>query len=307
MNLEDVPAICTENNEVTWRSKAFLAISENQQAVALSQINLISINLVTEVLLAEGPFQSVVVVPLSASHRLMVFFKRESSAGLPSSSIELLALLVHDLRSPITSIYGFAETIIESRAAFSPEDIMVFLRKIRGAAMRANVLLTNMQALASGVKAGSKTRRFQVNSLVKEVLDGMWLEPGAKLKVEFESADTEVDLDYLAAERIIGNLVNNAAKFCSKDGEIKVRTSLMTGGVQVTIFNSGSQILPDELPLIFEKFQRASSSKGKPGTGLGLFIVKHLADQIGAVVTVESGIAGTLFSVFFPSTKLRVL
>jgi signal transduction histidine kinase len=301
MTLDSIPVVFIDDGKATWMSQAFASLSKEQQDACLSQARIVSNTLVTEVLLADSIFQSVAVVPVGESQRILVFSKQENSDGLPSSSIELLSLLVHDLRSPITSIYGFAETIIESGSTFSQDEIMVFLRKIRGAALRANVLLSNMQALASGVRATSKARKFQVNSLIKEVIDGMWLEPGAKLSIHLENQSTEVELDYIAVERIVGNLLNNAAKFCAKDGEIRVKTSRVDGGVQVTIFNSGDEILPNELPFIFEKFKRGSTSRGKPGSGLGLFIAQHLAKQIGASLGVESSQAGTQFSVFLPT------
>ena len=299
--IESIPIAFVAEGSVVWSSESFKSLNSQDQSVLLQQASVVPNSLVTEVLLSEGPMQSVALVPVSERSELLVFTpKGDRSLLTPSSSIELLALLIHDLRSPITSIYGFSETILASGESFSRDEILVFLNKIRSSALRANVLLNNMQALSAGVRASGRAKVFVFNALVREVVDGVWLEPGSRITLELSNADTTLTLDHIATERIVGNLVNNAAKFCAKDGEIVISTKSTQEMVELEVSNTGPRIPNDELGLIFERFQRGSTSRGKSGTGLGLFIVKHLAAQLNAKVSAKSDEQMTTFSVQFP-------
>ncbi len=301
MDLESIPVARLNKGELSWCSSGFERLAGADKEKILSSLGAIPNGLFTEFLIPTGPFRSAYLIPLTDSDRLAVFSVRgENTSIAPSSAIELLSLLVHDLRSPITSIYGYSDAVLESSGVFTADDVLAFVKKIRSSALRANVLLSNMQALAAGVKVSRKARSFQLNHLVKEILDGVWLDPSVRVKVELDSLDTTVTLDHLAVERIVGNLFNNAAKFLTKNGEIRVTTLSHRDSVELKVFNTGPKILPSEIPLIFDKFHRGKSAEGTSGTGLGLFIVKQLTEQLGAAVAVESSDIGTTFSVSFP-------
>jgi signal transduction histidine kinase len=105
----------------------------------------------------------------------------------------------------------------------------------------------------------------------------------------------------MALERVFANLMHNALKFTPERGRVKVSSSRQKDEVVVAVADTGLGIAPEEMPLIFEKYQRAAATQRREGTGLGLSVVKALVGAHGGRVEVESTLGrGTCFSVFLP-------
>jgi signal transduction histidine kinase len=121
------------------------------------------------------------------------------------------------------------------------------------------------------------------------------------LAVQFDPTLPRVDGDPLALERIFANLLHNASKFTPNGGRITVSARPDQGRVAVAVTNTGPGIAPDEIPSLFQRYQQTKTGRQKRGAGMGLFIVKSLAEAHGGSVEVEStpGVE-TRFVVFLP-------
>jgi signal transduction histidine kinase len=107
--------------------------------------------------------------------------------------------------------------------------------------------------------------------------------------------------------QILSNLLENAIRYTVK-GVVTVATSPVSGGIELSVSDTGSGIAPEHLPRIFERFYRADTGRSREsgGTGLGLAIVKHLVEAHGGKVEARSTErGGTTITMFFPSRGLR--
>jgi signal transduction histidine kinase len=110
-----------------------------------------------------------------------------------------------------------------------------------------------------------------------------------------------VEGDPLALERIFANLIYNALKFTPKEGRVTISSASQGGEVAVTVADTGPGMLPEEIPLLFEKYRQANGGQRKEGSGLGLFIVKTLVEAHQGRVEVESKLgAGASFRILLP-------
>jgi two-component system phosphate regulon sensor histidine kinase PhoR len=108
-----------------------------------------------------------------------------------------------------------------------------------------------------------------------------------------------VRADRRALEHILGNLVDNAIKYCPEGAQVRMRVAAEQTRVRVFVSDSGPGIAPEHQPRIFERFYRVDAGRSRElgGTGLGLSIVKHLVEALGGTVSVESRVgAGSTFS-----------
>jgi two-component system phosphate regulon sensor histidine kinase PhoR len=97
----------------------------------------------------------------------------------------------------------------------------------------------------------------------------------------------------------LGNLLDNAIKYCPEGAEVRVGASRENSDVRVSVSDTGPGIAPEHLPRIYERFYRVDAGRSRElgGTGLGLSIVKHLVEALGGAVSVESRVgAGSTFS-----------
>ena len=116
-------------------------------------------------------------------------------------------------------------------------------------------------------------------------------------------APLAVRADARALDHLLGNLVDNALKYCPSGATVRVSAQAKEGQVQASVADDGPGIPPEHLPRLFERFYRVDAGRSRElgGTGLGLSIVKHLAEAMGGTVTVDSRVgAGTTFTFTLP-------
>jgi len=112
--------------------------------------------------------------------------------------------------------------------------------------------------------------------------------------------------DPLALERVFANLMDNALRFTPELGRVRVSSAWRNSEVVVAVADTGPGVAPEEIPGLFEKYQRAAASQHRKGSGLGLFIVKALVEAHRGRVEVESTLGnGSCFSVFLPIAPER--
>ena len=217
---------------------------------------------------------------------------------------ELIANISHELRTPMTTIAGFADGIIDGTIPREQED--KYLRKIADETRRLARLVRNMLDLSQAeTKAVDKSKRkkFDLSELLLQTL----------LSFESRAKDKNLDVDpqlpedpiIVFAERdsitqVLYNLTDNAVKFAAPGSTITIRLYKRDGKAYVSIKDKGETIPEGDLPFIFDRFHKSDRSRSldKDGVGLGLYLVKRIINSHDEdiVVTSRDGITEFVFT-----------
>lgn len=210
---------------------------------------------------------------------------------------DFVANASHELKTPLTSMRGFAETLLEDDP---PEELKrEFLSSIRKNTVRLQMLVDDLLDLSRLESGGWRARKERVD--LAEMSEIVWddLEAGSTPVRDLEfvlEGDGEVWADAQGVEQILRNLLDNARRYTPDGGTVTVRIepsdpgSTVKDHVRVTVEDTGSGIPSKSLPRIFERFYRADTSRAREvgGTGLGLSIVRHLVQAMGGEVSASS-------------------
>ncbi len=217
---------------------------------------------------------------------------------------ELIANVSHDLRSPLSSMQGYLETISMKEAELTREQIRKYLDIVSRNAqslgslvselfelskLDADQVLLNMESFSSSELVQDLVLKFKPEADVK----------GVDLRAELGDDLHLVHADIALIERAIGNLIDNAIRFTPVGGSVLVRTERMGEDVGISVCDSGPGIPEHELDHIFERFYRVDKSRSRDlgGAGLGLAITRRIVQLHGRDVSVESVVgSGTTFS-----------
>ncbi len=215
---------------------------------------------------------------------------------------EFTANVSHELKTPLQTIMGSAE-LMQSGLA-KKEDTNAFLSNIRSESERLVTLIDDIIRLSQlDEQTEFKKEKVDIFETAKEVKNE--LEPFAdkhKIKIELSGESIVTDGVARLVHEIIFNLAENAIKYNKENGNVKIDVKNEKGKAAVTVKDNGIGIPHEDLPRIFERFYRVDKSRSKQigGTGLGLSIVKHAAECLGALITVNSTPnEGTEFKVIF--------
>lgn len=214
---------------------------------------------------------------------------------------DLIAVLAHDIKGPLTSIVGFAELLedgyLEGDAAVDAA------RTIRTNAQRLATLANDVLAL-SRIEHGEleiADQKVDLIDIVIEAIDRLMAEREIRFEASIKPAMVRGDRERLG--QVFDNLLRNAVKY-STDTPIDVRVEPDADSFVTTIRDRGIGIPADEIPKLFARFSRGSNAKRSrvPGTGLGLFIVRMIVERHGGTVGVESTLdEGSTFRVTLPT------
>lgn len=218
---------------------------------------------------------------------------------------EFSANVSHELKTPLTSILGYAEIMRDGVA--KAEDTRRFAGKIHSEATQLMSLIEDIIRLSQLDERTSLPEMTQVN--LKEICEDVCqrLQPqaekaGVSLNVKCENINVRGIPKIL--EEIVQNLVDNAIKYNTSNGSVGVNLKLSGSRVELSVSDTGIGIPEEHLSRVFERFYRVDRSRNKQigGTGLGLSIVKHSAETMGATVQLQSKLGiGTTVTVSFPS------
>lgn len=217
---------------------------------------------------------------------------------------DFVANASHELKTPLTSIRGFAETLMEGDI---PDELREqFIRSIQGNAVRMQRLVDDLLDL-SRLESGSWKREGEQVSL-HEAARKAWApyaDEAASRDISFEfEGDVRVFADPQGVDQILRNLLENALRHTGKGGHIRVTSSVSGDGmVQIGVSDDGEGIASRSLPRVFERFFRADSARARDvgGTGLGLSIVRHLVVGMGGTIEAESEVgSGTTIRFTLP-------
>jgi len=223
--------------------------------------------------------------------------------ALEKTKRDFVVNVSHELKTPLTAIKGFVETM-EPKAE---EENRPYLEIIRRNTDRLIAIVEDLLVLSQLEARGTKTDREPVDvrpvaENILKLFEKRAAEKGIALALEAPAGLPEIKADPVQIEGLILNLVDNAVKYTEK-GSVKVRLSAGEGRFLIEVADTGIGIDAAHQPHVFERFYVADKSRAKKpgGTGLGLAIVKHIALAHQGTVSLKSRIGeGTTFSVSLP-------
>ena len=217
----------------------------------------------------------------------------QSLSNLEEMRSSFIANVSHDLRTPMTTISGFVDGILDG--TIPKEDQDRYLRIVSSEAKRLSRLvrtLLDISKMESGEYKLTISNFDMVESVQRTVL-------GFESRIEEKKIDLILDLPEEPLEvtgdndgmvRVIYNLMDNAIKFCNTEGYIRVKLREENNFVEFRVRNSGAGLTKEKQERIFERFYKTDKSRGldKSGLGLGLYIVKTIVEKHGGTISVYS-------------------
>lgn len=217
----------------------------------------------------------------------------DSLANLEELRAGFIANVSHDLRTPMTTISGFVDGILDG--TIPPEMERHYLEIVSTETKRLSRLVRTLLDISRMESGEYKLHlcEFDISETLRRTVLSF------EQRIEEKELDLTLDLpegtmmisgDSDAISRVAYNLCDNAVKFSNRGGYLKISLRERGDFVEFTVRNSGNGIAAGDLQSVFERFYKADKSRGldKSGLGLGLYIVKSLVDQHGGVVTVNS-------------------
>ncbi|MCK5232947.1 MAG: ATP-binding protein, partial [Desulfobulbaceae bacterium] len=215
----------------------------------------------------------------------------------------------HELKTPITSIKGYIETLLD-QAVDNPDDTRRFLGIVMKQADRLNAIVEDLLMLS---RLEKEDREYEISLTKSKIRDPLHAAIDA-CKAEAEANDIKINLkcsDTLTGEinprlleQAVINLVVNGVKYSRKGSEILINAEQKGNGIEIRVQDRGCGITAEHLPRLFERFYRSDKARSRQlgGTGLGLAIVKHIVQLHHGDVTVESTPGqGSTFTIHLPS------
>jgi len=228
--------------------------------------------------------------------------KNSRLAALQDMKAEFAANVSHELKTPLTSIRGFIDTLRGS------DDIDPLVRKrfldiIDIEAQRLHQLINDVLQLSEieRTEQDSQDECFDINPLIEETVI-LLREKASEREVKLiwnEGEPLPVRASSLRVKQVLINLLDNAINYNVPDGAVRILGLRDQAGLVVTVADTGIGIPAESLPRLFERFYRVDKSRSRAtgGTGLGLSIVKHAAEIMGWRVEASSDGTGTTFTV----------
>ncbi|MEP6571419.1 MAG: ATP-binding protein [Gemmatimonadota bacterium] len=247
--------------------------------------------------------------PLPAGGAVLVIHDVTDLRRLETVRRDFVANVSHELKTPLTSISGYAETLLEDR----PDEATTqrFLAVIHANARRMQRLVDGLLDL-SRIESGGWSPRpelLDATAILREtwsLFAGRAAQADVRFRTSVSKDAGQVWADADATRQILTNLFDNALRYTPRGGEISAGTVREGDGVRLTVSDTGAGITREHLPRVFERFYRADPARSREegGTGLGLAIVKHLAEAHGgsAEATSELG-GGTTINVSLPDPR----
>jgi signal transduction histidine kinase len=215
----------------------------------------------------------------------------EELRRLSALRADFVSLVSHELRSPMATVIGSARTLQARWRELSPEQRESFLALIEDETSRLASLVGDVLD-TSRIEAGTFSYTFddvEVAELVRDLVSGIEIgQDQVGLRAQISEALPTVRGDPERLRQVLANIVENAVKYSPAGELVDVLATASNGRVQVAVTDRGPGIPAEDQGLIFEKFGRAKSGRLVPGTGLGLFIARSIAEAHGGSLDVQS-------------------
>jgi signal transduction histidine kinase len=229
----------------------------------------------------------------------------EELAQLSQLRSDFVSLVSHELRSPMAAVIGAARTLQDRWRMLTAEQRESFLALIGDETARLAELVGDVLD-TSRIEAGTFSYRFEEVDLGRVVDEAIETAVLAQQEVPVvasgHGALPAIRGDRTRLRQVLGNLIENAVKYSPEGGEVRVSAAAANGEVRIAVRDAGPGIPRDHQARIFEKFGRVEvPGASKPGTGLGLFIARSIAEAHGGSLDVSSGAEpGSTFTLTLP-------
>ena len=239
---------------------------------------------------------------------------RRHAAALEEANLrkdEFLAMLAHELRNPLAAISNAVQV---SKLATEAEHLAWASQVIEGQVKNLSRLIDDLLDVSRITRGRIELKRevIDVRPVVENAIASVMLLIKAReheLSVRYDHDDALVDVDPTRLEQIVANLLNNAAKYSEDRGRIDLTTSVEGRELVITVKDTGLGMAPDQLQQMFELFVQGNRSvaRSEGGLGIGLTIVRRLAEMHGGTVTADSeGLGhGSTFRLRLPLAKAQ--
>ncbi|MDD5686723.1 MAG: ATP-binding protein [Elusimicrobia bacterium] len=220
---------------------------------------------------------------------------------------EFVEIVSHDLRTPLTSILGFADTVLNKNLKLSEKDKDEYVNIIGIEARRLGRLISDFLDI-SKIEEGRlelNLKKISIEGVIRRTVRSIDTKTyGVGIDVEIEKDLPEIYLDSDRIRQVFQNIIGNALKYSPRDSVIKLTAGKSSNEVRIAIIDHGPGIADDKKKIIFEKFYRVDDdvSRKERGTGLGLSIAKSIVEMHGGKIWVEDnpGFSGSCFIFTLP-------
>jgi signal transduction histidine kinase/DNA-binding response OmpR family regulator len=237
---------------------------------------------------------------------------REQAEKASRLKDEFLATVSHELRTPLNAILGWGQMLQTGKVTGVDHDraLETIYRNAKSQAQLIDDLLDTSRLITGNLRLNLSPT--SIVPIIESALDVV--RPGAEAKgitlsAVYSSESETITCDSHRLQQMIWNLLTNAVKFTPPDGSVEIRLEKITDAVKITISDSGQGISPEFLPFVFDRFRQAdsSSTRSHDGLGLGLAIVRHLAELHGGSVQAasEGKGKGATFTITLPCSLIE--
>ncbi len=216
---------------------------------------------------------------------------------------EFLKNMSHDIRTPLVGIYSLADILFNEETDPQKKE---FLKDIVDSSERLNTLLNQILDISNVGAYEVCNTSFRIDNLIEESIGLLFAAMKLK-KITYTLNNKEgvIKTDPVRLSRILSNILSNAVKFTPQYGSIHINVEIIQPILRIDIEDSGIGIPAEKLDYIFDKFTKLELSDVNQtfvGSGIGLYIAKHLASEIGGEIYVTSTLGkGSKFSIHIPS------
>lgn len=250
---------------------------------------------------------SLLAISLERIHYIEV--AQKSTVQIESERLRnsLLSAISHDLRTPLTAMAGLAETLAMTASPLPPTQAEV-VAAIRESALRMNAMVGNLLDMAR-LEAGAVRMRREWQPL-EEVVGSALAAcapalQGRPVRVTLGDGLPMLQLDAVLFERVLVNLLENAAKYTPAGSAVEISASATSSSVQIVIDDHGPGLPPGREEALFDKFERGTKESATPGVGLGLAISRAIVQAHGGTIRGENrtrpgGVEGARFTIELP-------
>jgi len=221
---------------------------------------------------------------------------------------DLIANISHDIRTPISIIHGYVETLIIKHGSLDETKQKEYLSTIIKSTEKLKRLIEDLFELSKleSRQVRPKMEVFFISDLLQDLVCKYKLlaqERNIVLETEFLSGGPMVRADVAMIERVLQNLIDNAINYSAENGKVKISMQNSGAKVVVRVSNTGQEIPSHEQPKIFDRYYKVENNKPGRGTGLGLAIVKNILEIHGTNISVQSEHFENTFSFDLPAAQ----
>jgi K+-sensing histidine kinase KdpD len=233
----------------------------------------------------------------------------EELRRLSALRADFVSLVSHELRSPMATVIGSARTLQARWRELTPQQRESFLALIADETSRLASLVGDVLD-TSRIEAGTFTYTFDdvdLDVLLREVVSVLGIgQDEVSVRAHISESLPTIRGDAERLRQVLANLIENAVKYSPAGETVDVLATASNGRVHVSVTDRGPGIPIEDHGLIFEKFGRARGGRAVPGTGLGLFIARSIAEAHGGSLEVQSSPDhGATFTLTLPAAKLK--